>query len=243
MSTIHITPADVAQLAPPEALHLDSIVEATVDWDSHMKSIEFKERTLSLHQKIASTYSRSGSTNASNADQIVMILQLGASMGFSEAESVNGIHLIEGKPTIGAHLRAAKMKRAGYDWRFSQCDNAACIMTLYFRGQQIGECSFTIAEAQGVTWKDKAGATKKLVDKDNWRNSPSDMLFARCITRAQRRFAPHVLAGAMMDPDEADNFAAVIDATQRVQSEMAAARVDELKARLTVKVEADKAVA
>jgi hypothetical protein len=47
--------------------------------------------------------------------------------------------------------------------------------------------SFTIEEAKRA----------KLTDKDNWKNFASDMLFARALTRGQRRYAPDVAIGSV----------------------------------------------
>jgi hypothetical protein len=57
----------------------------------------------------------------------------------------------------------------------------------------VGASSFTIQEAQ------EAG----LLGKDNWKKYPSDMLFARAISRGAKRFAPGIFGGtAVYTADE-----------------------------------------
>ena len=53
----------------------------------------------------------------------------------------------------------------------------------------VGEVEFTVEDAK------RAGLT----GKDNWRKYPSDMLWARMISRAKRRVAPDVCMGAYVE--------------------------------------------
>ena len=128
-------------------------------------------------------------------------IELGESMGFTAAESMTGIDIIKGRPAIGASLRAARMKKAGYSWPAMVCNDKGCWMPLEYQGKPMmhqkvdadgkptGELTqvvvtFTEADAQ------RAGRLKN----DNYQKDPSSMFFARCVTRSQRRYGPEVLA-------------------------------------------------
>ena len=138
-----------------------------------------------------------GQTAQESVAKAMVLIELGSSMGFSPIESMQGIHVIQGVPSIGAHLRAARMQAANYSWRFVETSEKRCHMKVFFGGEELGEIGYTIEEAQKA----------KLHTKDNWVNNPSDMLFSRAITRAQRRFAPAALKGqTILDMDEASEI-------------------------------------
>lgn len=206
-----ITPAEVAELQPPQqfAPLLDSVVNRTLDLSEELRKVELQEKRFSLMERQAKSIS--GARKLSEAETL-MIIDIGASMGFGMGESLNGIDWIAGKPYISSQLRASRMKQYGYDWKFLQADAVACSIQLYRWGKSIGECSFTYAEAQRMKTT-MGGKSVPLTDKDNWQNSPSDMLFARCITRAQRRFASEVLSGNFRDIDERFDLDAVVEET------------------------------
>src|SRR5208282_563151 len=106
------------------------------------------------------------------------------SMGFSPAESMQGIDLIKGKPCVGAQLRAARMQRNGYNWSVDQCDSGGCKLTVRRGDEELGVVSFMKEDA----------AAMGLLANDNYKKDAPSMYFARAITRAQRRFAPGVLS-------------------------------------------------
>lgn len=129
----------------------------------------------------------------SEAQALVKVMA-GAEIGLPPFAAMTGIHIVQGKPVIGANLIATMVKNSGrYDYRVARADNAACILEWHENGQRVGQSSFSIDEAQA------AG----LAGKDNWKKYPSDMLFARALTRGARRYAPGIFGGApIYTPDE-----------------------------------------
>lgn len=125
--------------------------------------------------------------------QAYVKIALGHSMGFSPAESMQGIDIIQGRPAVSAQLRAARMQRNGYIWTVDRLDNTGCKLTIYKGNVKLGEVSFLEADAK----------LANLAGKDNWKKDPSSMYFARAITRAQRRFAPGVLSADVVSTEEA----------------------------------------
>lgn len=126
--------------------------------------------------------------------QAMVKVMAGAELGLPPFASMTGIHIVQGKPVLGANLVATLVKNdPRYNYRVKQADDQACILTWYENGAAVGESSFTIAEATA------AG----LSGKDNWKKYTSDMLFARALTRGARRFAPGIFGGApVYTPDE-----------------------------------------
>lgn len=131
--------------------------------------------------------------------QAYVKIALGNSMGFSPAESMQGIDIIQGRPAVSAQLRGARMQRNGYMWAVDRLDNKGCKLTIYKGTVRLGEVSFLEEDAK------MAG----LLGKDNWKKDPSSMFFARAITRAQRRFAPGVLSVDVVSTDEAWDLPAI----------------------------------
>lgn len=131
--------------------------------------------------------------STSEAQAIVKVMA-GAELGLPPFASMTGIHIISGKPVLGANIIATLVKNdARYDYNIKTCTNESCVIEWFENSKKRGESSFTIAEAK------IAG----LIEKDNWKKYPSDMLFARAISRGSRRYAPGVFSGSpVYTPDE-----------------------------------------
>lgn len=171
-----------------------------------------------------------------NAGQALLKILAGAEMGFGPFASLVDVHIIEGKPAVGAHLKAAAIKRSDrYDYEIVESTDQACELVFYERAMlQGGEVRkrtpgwikksqpvrLTVqeAEARGLT-RGKEG-TKK-----NWRSHAKAMLFARCISEGYKQHAPDLTGGVLTyDPDELDS--APLDAARAevVQSALPATR-------------------
>ncbi|MBW7959730.1 MAG: hypothetical protein H3C69_09245 [Candidatus Promineofilum sp.] len=126
--------------------------------------------------------------------QAMVKVMAGAEIGLPPFASMTGIHIVQGKPVIGANLIATLVKNdARYDYRIVKGDATACVLDWYENGARVGQSEFTMAEAQA------AGLTNKPV----WKQYPSDMLFARALTRGARRFAPGIFGGSpIYTPEE-----------------------------------------
>jgi hypothetical protein len=126
--------------------------------------------------------------------QAIVKVMAGSELGLPPFASMSGIHIIQGKPVLGANVIATLVKNdPRYDYHVKQADDKACVLSWYENGNQVGEAGFTIGEAQG------AGLT----GKDNWKKYTSDMLFARAISRGARRYAPGIFGGSpVYTPDE-----------------------------------------
>ncbi len=156
-----------------------------------------------LEQRMAKLFAMSGLFNdIKGSSQEMAIAQayvkiaMGSSMGFSPAESMQGIDIIQGRPSVGSQLRAARMQRAGYSWRIDRLDDEGCELTIFSGTSELGTAKFTKENA----------TTAGLINKDNWKKDPSSMYFARAITRAQRRYAPGVLSLDVMSTEEARDY-------------------------------------
>lgn len=164
--------------------------------------------SLSEVMQLGDVLARSGFfSDARSAAQAVVKVLAGRELGFASIASMVGIHIIEGKPVVGAHLMASMIKRSGrYDYRILRCDRGACELEFYERRgekwEPLGKTAMTTKEA--VETGLAVGKDGKTV-KANWARNADDMLFARCISKGYRRFCPDLTGGVLVyDPDEMD---------------------------------------
>jgi hypothetical protein len=104
-----------------------------------------------------------------------------------------GIHVIKGKPSIGAGLMAAAVKRSGkYNYRVTKHTAVECVIDFFERGEACGTSSFSMDDAKA------AG----LVNNDNWKRAPRNMLFARALSNGVRWYCPDVFDVSTYVPEE-----------------------------------------
>ena len=126
--------------------------------------------------------------------QAIVKIMAGAEMGIPPFAAMNGIHVIQGKPTVGAGLMAQRVKAsAKYDYRILQHENTVCEIEFFERTasglESLGCERFTIEEARK--------AQTKNLDK-----FPKNMLFARCMSNGIRFRCPDVFSSSVYTPEE-----------------------------------------
>jgi hypothetical protein len=114
---------------------------------------------------------------------------------------MTGIHVIKGKPAIGANIIASLIKSSGrYNYRVTEHTEAVCRIQFYEKvngtWEKIGTSDFTAQEAQ------KAGV-------QNMQKFPKNMLFARAISNGAKWHCPDIFAGAPVYT--ADELGAQVD--------------------------------
>ncbi len=140
---------------------------------------------------LGETFHKSGMfADIKSAAQAVVKIMAGAEMGISPFQAMSGIHIIQGKPTIGAGLMASRVKASGkYNYRVLEMTDTICTVEFTENGQPIGVSTFTIEDAK------KAG-TKNL---DRF---PRNMLFARAMSNGVRWYCPDIYEGPVYVPEE-----------------------------------------
>lgn len=144
-----------------------------------------------------------------SAAQAVVKIQAGQEIGIAPFAAMTGIHIIQGRPTIGAGLIASKVKASGkYDYKVIEMTDKNCSIEFYEGKNKLGISSFSIDEAR------KAG-TKNL-DK-----FPKNMLFARAISNGVKWFTPDVFSGPVYTPEEmiTEDVAAVVTTEKKKEVE------------------------
>lgn len=139
-----------------------------------------------------------------SAAMAVVKIQAGQEIGIAPFAAMTGIHIIQGRPTIGAGLIASKIKSSGkYNYKIITHSKEICKIEFFEGKESLGESTFTIEDAR------KAG-TKNL-DK-----FPENMLFARAISNGVKWFCPDVFSGPVYTPEEMEN---IPQTTEDVQHE------------------------
>lgn len=121
------------------------------------------------------------------AQAIVKVLA-GREYGMGPFASMTGIHVVEGKPTLSAHLMAQGIKRSGrYDYRVLEHDASRCTIAFYEvadgKREEIGRVTYTVEDA----------ARADLARKQNHQRYPRAMLFARALSEGYRTHCPDAL--------------------------------------------------
>lgn len=131
--------------------------------------------------------------------QAVMKVQLGRDLGVSPTAALRHVYVQDGKVGLQAELMAAKIRESGrYDYEIVECTEQRCELEFYRlerggRRRRLGTASFTMEEAR------RAGLVRP---GSGWQKYPSDMLFARAMSRGQRRYAPDVFGQTVYERDE-----------------------------------------
>lgn len=125
-------------------------------------------------------------------------IMAGQELGMAPFAAMRAIHVIEGNATLSANTMAAMVKRSGhYDYEVLKKTAEGCEIAFYESRagvrRKVGTETFDIEEAR----------TAGLLNKNNWRNYPKAMMFARCMSNGVRTYCPDVFNGMLVyTPDE-----------------------------------------
>lgn len=144
---------------------------------------------------------------------VLIAVGLGSSMGLSPAESLYRISVIKGKPTAGAELIAANVRRAGHKLRVTTEAGSATATIL-----RSDDPDFPFTVTRDMAWAQRMG----LAQNDNYKKQPETMLQWRAISAVARLACPEALYGVTYTPEEVESAP---DATPARRSAAAAFEV------------------
>lgn len=167
--------------------------------------VQVTQLPLNEIMSVGKAFAESGMfTDIKSAAQAIVKIQAGQEIGIPPFAAMTGIHIIQGKPAIGAGLMAARVKGSGkYDYEVKEQTEKICSIDFYQGKKLIGNSTFTEADAK------KAGT--KNMDK-----FPKNMLFARAISNGIKWFAPDVFSGPVYTPEELGSGIVTEDITAEV---------------------------
>jgi len=215
MSTQQVTP----EQAPAQTMGQKSVLDDIIENQAARAQAEGAK----ADQLTAKIYA-----NDPNAYAIAM----GRDLGLNAALALQNIHIIGGKPALGAGARAMFLAQAGYSWRPVVHTDKACTLRFYFRGDGMTDVdgkpldvTITMEDAERAGWVENSrGGNGK---KGNYDKIPKNMLFSRVISNFHRWYAPHVVGAQVYDVGEV-TMDSVIAATES----KSASKLDELEADL-----------
>ena len=155
--------------------------------------VKVEQLPLSEIMNIGKAFAESGMfPDIRSAAQAIVKIQAGQEMGIPPFASMSGIHIISGKPTIGANLIAGRVKNSGkYDYKVLKLDDQSCILEFFEEGKSLGKSEFTKSDAQKA-------------DTKNMGKYPKNMLFARAMSNGQKWFCPDVYYTPVYTPGEVE---------------------------------------
>lgn len=150
---------------------------------------------------------------------VLLAVEYGEALGLTPMAAIQGIHVIEGKPSASADMIAALIRKAGHTVRVTgDATSATCQIIRKDDPEFVYSATWTMDDAQ------KAG----LMSKDNWKKHTRQMLKRRAVSECGHDACSDVLAG-LVDTDEAEESVKVVSATRLIPhtaQEAAPAHVD-----------------
>lgn len=152
-----------------------------------------------------------------------IVMRFGASLGVLPEQAIRSIYIVEGQPSPSAQLMLALaisngfLKRDDYEIESSK---TACTIRLFVKSRMKPE----VVTAKYEDYK-------ALHYKTVWQQYPEDMLTARAISRAMRRFFPDVYSGVYAAEERVDmrESAAAEASVERILSAVDSGEADQVE--------------
>lgn len=124
---------------------------------------------------------------------VLVALEYGLALGISPMAAIQGVHVVEGKPTASAQLMSALVRNAGHRLRVTGDDTHAVAIIV-----RRDDPDFEWRSEWDMEKAKQAGLAAKGV----WKQYPGAMLKARAITEVCRDACAEVLAGVAYTAEE-----------------------------------------
>lgn len=138
--------------------------------------------------RLAEHFANSGFfKDATDLSKAVVKIAAGEELGLGPMGSMQGIHIIEGKPSLSANVLASLVKRhEAYDYLPVQITEEGAEIDFFQNGEKIGTSVFTMKDAERAN----------IAGKQNFKRYPKAMMFARALSQGVRWYCPDVTAGS-----------------------------------------------
>jgi len=129
----------------------------------------------------------------SEAQAIVKVMA-GREIGLSPLESMMNLYIVKNRVAANSKVVSSLIKKSKkYDYSIETLTDEVCTIVFYILKEgeaiEIGKSTFTTKDAA------KAG----LINGNNWKNYPRNMLFARAISNGARWYTPDVYSGYIQE--------------------------------------------
>ena len=133
--------------------------------------------------------------------QAVVKVLAGRELGIGPFAAMSDIHIIEGKPVIGARILAALVRQSAvYDYEIVEWTNERCAIDFYRHGQKLEP---TVTFDQEDAKRAELNKPTRAGKPSNHMKFPRNMKFARAMSNGVGLHCPDLTAGApVYTPDE-----------------------------------------
>lgn len=133
--------------------------------------------------------------DAKGAAQAIVKVLAGRELGIGPIASMTGIHIIQGRVSVGANIMAAKVRGSGrYDYRVRELTNDRCVIDFLERD---ADGKMAVIGVSEFTKEDAGKANTK-----NMNAFPRNMLFARTMSNGVKWYCPDISIAPLYTPDE-----------------------------------------
>jgi hypothetical protein len=152
--------------------------------------------TLDDVARLAKIAADSGLAKVRTPAECAVILMTGAELGLSPMQSLRGIYVVEGRPTLAADTMVAVIRRSGVCalWRTVESTAERCTIEAKRNDDE---------RTQSKTWTMADATRAGLAQKSIWKQYPAQMLRHRCASDLARELFSDVVLG-LYDPEELD---------------------------------------
>lgn len=130
-----------------------------------------------------------------NLPAIIACIQTGRELGLGDMESLRSIYVVDGRPTLSAELMVRQVRRRGHSIAGESTPDYA---TATGRRKDNGD-------TMTVTWTLEMAKRAGLAGKQNWKNYPEAMLWARAVSQLCRMLFGDCLAGVVYTMEELED--------------------------------------
>jgi len=161
-----------------------------------MSELDLYEGTWKLAQRVHQTPFTPKALQGKPESVLACVLY-GRELGLGPMQSLNSIHVIEGRASASPELMRALVANAGHRVDVTENTNDVCVL--------VGTRCDTQATAT-VRWTLDDAKSANLLGKDNWKKYPRAMLMARATSELCRILFPDVIAGLSYTPEELESI-------------------------------------
>jgi len=151
--------------------------------DSPPGRVAMTQADFAYLERLAAAAADSGLYGGGNKikAQLLMKLIYGRDLQIPVSAALSAIDIYDGKMELSSNLIAALVEaHQHYAYAIVESTNERCELEFFKDGRSLGKAKFDVADA----------TTAGLADSDYYRQYPSDMFFARAMTRGARRYCP-----------------------------------------------------
>ena len=150
------------------------------------------EMMWKLSQRVSNTPFVPAGLRGKNEAVLACVLY-GAELGLGPMQSLNSIHVIEGRTAMSPELMRAMVARHGHRIDVIENTNEAC---------EVKGIRADTGSTATVRWTMEDAKMAGLAGKNNWKTYPRAMLLARATSELCRIVFPDVIAGLSYTPEE-----------------------------------------